>query len=597
MRDLMRSARTVFGFAYRADPVRSILVIISTIGAISLMSLEPLVLRVIADRALHHDTGGAIAAAVVMAVVWLATAMSGWFGFLLRRRVEEHTGLVISEEIMRLTSRIATIEHHERPEYLDKIELLRTDRESLALALGTLVYTLSIGVQLVIVAGLLASVSPALLVLPVFALPSLLLTARAQKIFELQRDAMAESTRAAEHIYTIATTPAAAKEVRVFGLAPELTQRYAGLWRPVVASRDRARRVGAGLNAIGWTVFGLGYVGAIAFAVARAVSGDLSLGGVLMTVTLAGRVNSIMSQSAGMVSYLAQQLKVVGRYLWLVDHAAAVEAGQRRREDATPVPERLVRGIDFESLSFSYPGTGAPVLTDVSLHLPAGSTVAVVGDNGAGKSTLVKLLMRFYEPESGRITVDGVDLSCFDIDAWRARTSGAFQDFVRYELVAGETVGVGDVDRLADDAAVYSALERASSRDVVDALDQGLATQLGRTFDGVELSGGQWQKLALGRAMMRDRPLLLVLDEPTASLDPETEASLFDRYALAARAMAAETGGITVLVSHRFSTVRMADLIVVVDNGRVREFGSHSELVMLGGLYAELYELQARAYR
>jgi ATP-binding cassette subfamily B protein len=234
----------------------------------------------------------------------------------------------------------------------------------------------------------------------------------------------------------------------------------------------------------------------------------------------------------------------------------------------------------------------------VNLHLPAGRVVAIVGENGAGKSTLVKLLGKLYEPTSGRILADGTDLARMPADGWRERLSGAFQDFFRFELRARRSVGVGDVPRLDDDPAVRTAVGRAGADDVVDALASGLDTQLGPTWpDGVEVSFGQWQKLALARGFMRDRPLLLALDEPTAALDAETEHALFERYAAAVQSGRPGNGRITVLVSHRFSTVRMADVIVVLDGARVIESGSHEELMAAGGTYADLYGIQATAYR
>jgi ATP-binding cassette subfamily B protein len=288
-------------------------------------------------------------------------------------------------------------------------------------------------------------------------------------------------------------------------------------------------------------------------------------------------------------------LRTAGRYLWLVDYAQAVHTPV---PDPAPVPTRLADGIVLRDVAFRYPDTEAAVLDGVSLLLPAGTVVAVVGENGAGKTTLAKLLCRFYEVSEGAITVDGVDLRRFDVMAWRGRVAAAFQDFARFELLARETVGVGDLPRLADAPAVGAALARAGADDLPARLPRGLETQLGRDWEGgVDLSGGQWQKLALARATMRDRPLLLILDEPTAALDAQAEHELFERYAREAREAAAQAGTITVLVSHRFSTVRMADLIVVVDDGVVRESGSHEELMAAGGLYAELYELQARAYR
>ena len=238
------------------------------------------------------------------------------------------------------------------------------------------------------------------------------------------------------------------------------------------------------------------------------------------------------------------------------------------------------------------------------MDLTPGSVVAIVGENGAGKTTLVKLLCRLYQPTSGRILVDGLDLARMPVDAWRSRLAGAFQDFFRFEFRARHTVGIGDLCRLDDESSVRTAVDRAGADDVITRLVSGLETQLGPTWPGgVEVSFGQWQKLALARGFMRDRPLLLVLDEPTAALDAETEHALFERFAAAARGgksngdIDGADGRITILVSHRFSTVRMADLIVVLDGARVAEVGSHEELVEKGGKYAELYGIQASAYR
>jgi ATP-binding cassette subfamily B protein len=222
--------------------------------------------------------------------------------------------------------------------------------------------------------------------------------------------------------------------------------------------------------------------------------------------------------------------------------------------------------------------------------------VAIVGENGAGKSTLVKLLCKLYEPTAGQILVDGSSLGRMPAPDWRSKLAGAFQDFFRFELKAQQSVGVGDVTRVEDRNAATTAVHRAGAEDVVSRLPAGLDTQLGPTWpEGVEVSFGQWQKLALARGFMRDTPLLLVLDEPTAALDAETEHALFERYAAAARD--GSQGRITILVSHRFSTVRMADLIVVLDGARVAEVGSHDELMARRGPYAELYGIQAAAYR
>jgi ATP-binding cassette subfamily B protein len=327
------------------------------------------------------------------------------------------------------------------------------------------------------------------------------------------------------------------------------------------------------------------------------------VGDVLLVLAAGSRLSAYIGATVGEIGFLRGIWMDGSRRLaWLEDYAAALVASAD-----LPVPARLTRGIRFEHVSFAYPGTERLVLDDVNLLLPAGTVVALVGENGAGKTTLVKLLAKLYEPDTGRILVDDVELARMPADQWRTRLAGAFQDFFRFEFRARHTVGVGDVPRLDDEPAVVTAVGRAGADDVVVRLRAGLETQLGPTWpQGVEVSFGQWQKLALARGFMRDHPLLLVLDEPTAALDAETEHALFERYAAAASRKAGSAGDgaaldddgrITILVSHRFSTVRMADLIVVLDGARVVEIGSHDELMARGGTYAALYGIQAAAYR
>jgi len=312
---------------------------------------------------------------------------------------------------------------------------------------------------------------------------------------------------------------------------------------------------------------------------------------VLLVLAAGSRLSAYIGATVGELGFL-RGFWMYGsiRLAWLEDYAASFAAVADR-----PVPETLQRGITLDHVSFAYPGTTKLVLDDVSLTLPAGSVVAVVGENGAGKTTLVKLLAKMYEPSSGTILIDDTPLARMPAEAWRARLAGAFQDFFRFEFRALQTVGLGDVPRVDDEPAVAAAIARAGADDVVSRLPAGLGTQLGPTWPGgVDVSFGQWQKLALARGFMRERPLLLVLDEPTAALDAETEHALFERYAAGARA---NRNTITLLVSHRFSTVRMADLIVVLDGARVVEVGTHEELIARAGHYADLYAIQAAAYR
>ena len=343
---------------------------------------------------------------------------------------------------------------------------------------------------------------------------------------------------------------------------------------------------------LAWALFGAAYVASIVLVSTWLAPGP---GPVLLVLAAGARLSAYIGATVGEIGFL-RGIWIDGsrRLAWLEDYARSLVASADLE-----VPKSLARGIHFDRVSFTYPGASRVVLDDVTFSLPAGSVVAIVGENGAGKTTLVKLLSKMYEPSSGQILVDDVPLSRVRADDWRARLSGAFQDFFRFEFRARQTVGIGDLPRLDDIPSVATAVDRAGAADVVERLPQGLETQLGGTWPGgAEISFGQWQKLALARGFMRDGPLVLVLDEPTAALDAETEHALFERYVAAARGK--NTGGngrITVLVSHRFSTVRMADLIVVLDGARLVEVGSHDELMARGGQYADLYRIQAAAYR
>jgi ATP-binding cassette subfamily B protein len=434
---------------------------------------------------------------------------------------------------------------------------------------------------------LLMSIHPLLSLLAVFALPTVLTSTWRPGVERATEERVASSNRLARHLFNTATTAPPGKEVRVTRIGDRLVKQRREAWerwyRPVAAARWST----ALWHTFAWAIFGASYVGAVVFVSSRA---GATPGQVLLVLAAGARLSAYIGATVGEIGFLRGfWLDGSRRLAWLEDYAASLV-----EHADTPAPDELVEGIRFEHVSFSYPGTERRVLDDVSLEVKPGSVVAIVGENGAGKSTLVKLLCRLYQPDQGRIFVDGVDLARIHADEWRSRLAGAFQDFFRFEFRMRHTVGLGDMARLDDEPAVVAAIGRAGAEDVVGKFVAGIDTQLGATWpDGVEVSFGQWQKLALARGFMRDRPLLLVLDEPTAALDAETEHALFERYAAAARG----NGRITILVSHRFSTVRMADRIVVLDGARVVETGSHEELMAKGGQYAELYGIQAAAYR
>ena len=555
-------------------------------------ALLALWLKLIAQGVTDDDRTLVYVAAAGLGVSATATWFLKVVGDRTQRRFRDRVTIFLESHVARLQASVPTIEHHERPEYLDRLSVLRDQVFTLdhmyMSVFSTAGWILRLGVTIV----LLASVSPVLILLVLFALPTVLTASWRPGVERNVEESVAWRDRLARHTFLLGTTAPPGKEVRLSALGPRLVEARTETWEQWYAPIAGARWVSALWHTLGWAIFGSAYVGAVVYVAAGL---DAPVGSVLLVLAAGSRLSQYVGATVGEIGFLRGiWLDGARRLAWLEDYARRIDD----RADQ-PVPERITRGIRLEDVSFSYPGTDRLVLEGVDLELPAGAVVAVVGENGAGKSTLVKLLCRFYEPVSGTVSVDGVDLSRVPTWEWRTRLAGAFQDFFRFELRAGETVGLGDVDRLDDHPAIEAAVDRAGARDVVDRLTEGLDTQLGVSWDdGVEVSFGQWQKLALARGFMRDHPLLVVLDEPTAALDAETEHALFEQYAASARAGSGEADGrITVLVSHRFSTVRMADLIVVLDGARVVEVGTHEELVANGGQYAELYGIQAAAYR
>jgi ATP-binding cassette, subfamily B, bacterial len=583
---------------YEAEPW-----LLSVSFALSLLAALPdallaLWLKLLSDGVLGGKRGLVVAASLGLTVSAVATWFLRVISDRTQRRFRDQVGIALESHVARLQASVATIEHHERPEYLDRLAVLRNqifvlDHMYMSV-FSTCGWILRLGVTL----ALIGSIHPALALLAVFALPTVLTSTWRPGVERAAEEKAAAANRLARHLFEVATTAPPGKEVRVTQIGPRLVSRRREAWErwygPVAAARQRS----AVWHAVGWAIFGVAYVGGVVFVVSvlRAGPGD-----VLLVLAAGARLSAYIGATVGEIGFLRGiWLDGSRRLAWLEDYAASLVQGA----DA-PVPGRLKDGVRFERVSFSYPGTERLVLEDVNLHLGPGSVVAIVGENGAGKTTLIKLLCRLYQPTSGRILVDGVDLAQMPPDIWRWRLAGAFQDFFRFEFRARHTVGVGDLPRKDDLSAVATAVDRAGAVDVVDQLLAGLDTQLGPTWpDGVEVSFGQWQKLALARGFMRECPLLLVLDEPTAALDAETEHALFERYAAAAREghsgaarQQAPDGRITILVSHRFSTVRMADFIVVLAGSRVVESGTHEALLAKGGQYADLYRIQASGYR
>jgi len=568
-------------------------------------ALMALWLKLLGQGVLEHDRSLVRTAAIGLGLSATAT----WFLRTVSTRVQRHfrdkVTIALESHVARLQASVVTIAHQEQPAYLDRLSLLRDHVFVLDHMYMSVFSTCGWILRLGVTIGLLVSIHPALALLAVFALPTVATSSWRPAVERAAQEKGAQSDRLAKHLFVTATTAPPGKEVRVTGIGERLAADRRRAWEGWYGPVSAARWGSAMWHALAWATFGAAYIGAVVF-----VSSGLGApaGDVLLILAAGSRLSAYIGATVGEIGFLRGiWLDGSRRMAWLEDYAESLEATADQ-----PVPERLRQGIAFDHVSFAYPGTTTLVLDDVSVHLPAGAVIAVVGENGAGKSTLVKLLCKLYEPSSGQILVDGAPLARMSAGDWRSRLAGAFQDFFRFELPARQSVGVGDEPRMHEAPAVDAAVERAGATDVVDGLQAGLETQLGPTWpDGVEVSFGQWQKLALARGFMRDRPLVLVLDEPTAALDAETEHALFERYAAAvhrspvesgrsdrsAEGDKADVGRITLLVSHRFSTVRMADLIVVLDGAHVVEVGTHTELMAANGQYAELYRIQAAAYR
>jgi ATP-binding cassette, subfamily B, bacterial len=573
---------------YQAEP--RLLTIAFSLALLAALpdALIALWLMLLADGVTQHNfillLGSALGLGVSAVGTWFLRVTSDR----VQRRFRDRLTIALESHVAGLQASVVTIAHHERPEYLDRLAVLRDqvfvlDHMYMSM-FSTCGWILRLGVTIV----LLVSIHPALAALVLFALPTVLTSAWRPGIERVAEERGASANRLARHLFMLATMAPPGKEVRVTRIGNRLVTLRREAWERWYGPVAAARWGSAIWHSMAWLVFGAGYIGAIVF-VTSIVHG--TAGQVLLVLAAGSRLSAYISATVGEIGFLrGVWLDGSRRLAWLEDYAAEMV-----EQADSPAPAQIHDGIRLEHVSFAYPGTTRHVLEDVNLELKRGSVVAIVGENGAGKSTLVKLLARLYQPDEGRILVDDIDLARIRADAWRERIAGAFQDFFRFEFRA----------RHDDEPAVVTAVDRAGADDVIAKLSAGLETQLGPTWPaGVEVSFGQWQKLALARGFMRDHPLLLVLDEPTAALDAETEHALFERYAAAARkgkrnggSNGDTDGRITILVSHRFSTVRMADQIVVLDGARVAEVGTHEALMAKGGQYAELYGIQASAYR
>jgi len=502
---------------------------------------------------------------------------------LLRAQLGQRVNAMILEKALTLE-----LAQFEDSEFYDKLTRARREASSRPLSLVMRTFGLAQnGVSLASYGTLLAQFSPwAVAVLVLAGLPSFLAEARfsgaAFRLF-LWRS---PETRMQHYLETVLAREDHAKEVQLFGVGPLFLRRYRDIFGKLYREdRDLTiRRDGWGF-ALGLVATATLY-GAYAWVAVATIAARITLGQMTMYVMLFRQGQAAVSASLAAIGGMYEDnLYLATLYEYLETPVTAARGSAARG----PEPHD---GIRFENVSFAYPGAESPVLSGVDLHVRPGSSLALVGENGSGKTTLIKLLTRLYRPTGGRITLDGLDLADWDETALRARIGVIFQDFVRYQLSVGENIGAGDVRHVADEERWREAAEKGMAAPIIEELPQKYHTPLGKWFNqGRDLSGGEWQKVALSRAFMRTEADILVLDEPTAAMDAAAEATIFEHFRTLTK------GRIAILISHRFSTVRMADQIVVLQSGRIVEYGNHEELVRRNGHYARLFELQARGYQ
>jgi ATP-binding cassette, subfamily B, bacterial len=587
----LRSLALPLSAAWRLDRTAAMLAFLEVVGAV-LNSLLPLGFGLMVGGVAAHAQGtlvtGAALAVAALGVVPVLTTI----GVEARLRLNEMVGHEFDRRVAALMAAVPTLDHLESPAFRDQAQIVRERQGALGGAYNSLVNAVrQLSMPLVTLAVAISADVRLLWLVPA-SVPSLFLGRWLVRWEARAEDEGAEPGRLTQHLVGLSTEPGPASELRVLGardVVAERLRRAGTAWRTPHVRADVKKNLAA--TACG--LFYLAAAGVVLTLIARdAAAGRVPVTAMATSVLVIGQLQGVVSSLRWFFQFMAQVVRTVGRYQALEDGVAAARAISGT---GTP-PARLHEGISLRRLGFTYPDQETPSLAEVDLDLPAGSIVAIVGENGAGKSTLVKLLTGLYQPSAGQVLVDGTDLATLDGTAWRARCAGAFQDHVHLELVARETITTGDLTALDSDERARRALRDAAASDLLTALPGGLDTQLGTSWDdGTELSGGQWQRLAIARGMMRCDPLLLVLDEPTAALDAATEHALFEGYADAAR-RAGRHGAITVLVTHRFSTVAAADLVVVLADGRVSEVGNHEELMSANGTYAQLYALQARGY-
>ena len=540
--------------------------------------------RVVQHQALPPHFWWLVIAEMALAVITGALSRSvDYFDNLLADRYTHH----VSVEVMRKAAAL-DVTTYEDPVFYDRLERARvqaTDRLAMIQQMGRLIQQ---SVTALAFSAVLIRYSPILLLLLIAGIiPAFLGESHFAFLTYAKNFRQTPSRRQMDYLRQVGGSKEAAKELKLFNLSDYLTNRFTVLSQQIADENIRLNRRrlfwGGLLSILGQ----LGYYGAYAYCILRTIQGHYTIGDLTLITTAILQAMSNLQQAFSTASGVADQA------LFLTDLIAFFEMKPRvaSKPNALPAPHPVTRGFEFRNVSFTYPGTDRRILSNFNFTLSPGERIALIGENGQGKTTVVKLITRLYDPTEGEILLDGVDLREYDLASLHAEIGVIFQDFMRYEMTARENIEVGRIETSHTQDEIEFAAHRSLASDVVARLHSGYDQMLGRRFEGgVDLSGGEWQKLALARAYLRDAQLL-ILDEPTAALDAKSELEVFERFAELTQ------GKMALLISHRFSTVRMADRIVVLEGGRIVEQGTHTQLIALTGRYAEMFEMQAASYR
>jgi ATP-binding cassette subfamily B protein len=541
------------------------------------------------DLALHHQPllphyWWIVAAEVALALIFAAlTRAIDYTDSLLADRYTHH----VSIQVMRQAARL-DLTTYEDPDFYDRLERARvqaTDRLAMIQQMGRLFLQV---LTTVIWSAQLVYYSPWLMLLLVAGvLPSFFGETHFAFLGYAKNFRQTPIKRVMDYLRMVGGSKEAAKELKLFNLSDYLTNRFANLseqiYRENVNLSKRKLLWGGLLSLLGTC----GYYGAYVFAIWEGIHGKYNVGVFFLITTSIQQASGNLQQAFSTASGIADQALFLTDLIGFFELKPVVES----KPNALPAPRPIRRGFEFRNVSFAYPGTERRVLKDFNFTIEPGQRVALIGENGQGKTTVVKLITRLYDPTEGQILLDGVDLREYSLDDLHREMGVIFQDFMRYEMTVRENISVGQIEVSHTDADIEAAAHKSLADEVVKKLAGGYDQMLGRRFvSGVDLSGGEWQRIALARAYLRDAQLL-VLDEPTAALDAKSELEVFERFA------ELTLGKMALLISHRFSTVRMADRIVVLAGGRLVEEGTHQQLIALGGRYAEMFEMQAASYR